>query len=74
MLRTVGATFDGKVLRPDEPLPIEANTRVRVTVETLEEVTEEPTSFLRTARSLRLNGPADWATNLDDYLYGDPTR
>ncbi|MDX6496948.1 MAG: hypothetical protein QOG23_208 [Blastocatellia bacterium] len=30
----------------------------------------EPTSFLQVARSLRLQGPADWSSRLDDYLYG----
>lgn len=30
----------------------------------------EPKSFLRVARSLRLQGPADWSSRLDDYLYG----
>ena len=34
MLQTVDAVFDGAVLRPDVPLALQANTRVRVTVET----------------------------------------
>ena len=29
-----------------------------------------PKSFLQVARSLRLQGPADWSSRLDDYLYG----
>jgi hypothetical protein len=36
MTRTLEATFDGKVLRPDKPLNLEPNTRVRVTIETRE--------------------------------------
>ncbi len=69
MTKTVGAIFDGVTLRPDEPLDLPANTRVRVTIET-------PTtpgtagSFLDTALSLGLSGPRDWSTNLEDYLYG----
>jgi hypothetical protein len=70
MIQTIEAVFDGAVLRLDEPLQIEANTRVRVTVETLPAEESRPRSFLRTARSLRLEGPADWSANLDDYLYG----
>jgi hypothetical protein len=27
-------------------------------------------SFLQVARSLHLQGPADWSSRLDDYLYG----
>jgi len=34
MTRTVEATFDGEVLLLDEPLDLEPNTRVRVTIET----------------------------------------
>jgi AF2212-like protein len=36
MTTTLEATFDGKVLRPDTPLDLEPNTRVRVTIETRE--------------------------------------
>ena len=71
MVQTVEALFDGKVLRPDTPLPLEANTRVRLTVETLPAAQQRPRSFLRTARSLKLDGPADWSANLDHYLYGE---
>ncbi len=34
MTRTVEATFDGEALILDEPLDLEPNTRVRVTIET----------------------------------------
>ena len=71
MIQTVEAFFDGTVLRPDTPLSLEANTRVRVTVETLPAEEQRPRSFLRTARSLKLEGPADWSANLDHYLYGE---
>jgi len=71
MVQTIDALYDGSVLRPDSPLPLEANTRVRVTVETLPDAELPPKSFLRTARSLKLDGPADWSSNLDHYLYGD---
>lgn len=70
MVQTIDALFDGTVLRPDMPLLLEANTRVRVTVETLPAEEQPPRSFLRTARSLKLEGPADWSANLDHYLYG----
>jgi len=70
MVQTLEAVFDGTVLRPDEPLHLEPNTRVRIVVETVDD-DREPTSFLRTARSLNLEGPADWSANIDAYLYGD---
>jgi predicted DNA-binding antitoxin AbrB/MazE fold protein len=70
MMKTIEAVFDGKVLRPENPLGLEPNTRVRITIETMEPVPERAISFLRTARSLNLDGPPDWALNLDTYLYG----
>ncbi|MBM3236027.1 hypothetical protein FJZ31_06975 [Candidatus Poribacteria bacterium] len=33
-------------------------------------VVDESLSFLQTARLLNLEGPADWSTNLEEYLYG----
>ena len=71
MVQIIEAFFDGTVLRPDKQLPFEANTRVRVTVETLPVEEKQPRSFLSTARSLKLEGPADWSANLDHYLYGE---
>ena len=72
MVQTIEAIFDGTVIRFEEPLPLEANTRVRVTVETLPTQEKQPRSFLRTAQSLNLQGPADWSANLDRYLYENP--
>jgi hypothetical protein len=71
MTKTIEATFDGIVFRPTEPVILEPNTTVRLTVETLPVQTGMPTSFLQTAQSLNLEGPPDWATNLDKYLYGE---
>ena len=68
MATTIEARFDGRVFHPTEPLDLPANTVVRLIIEPLP---DEPASFLRTARSLRLEGPADWASNLDSYLYGE---
>ena len=70
MIETIEAIFDGEALRPENPLSLEPDTRVRVTVETLEPAARESTSFLDTAQSLNLDGPPDWAENIDSYLYG----
>jgi len=66
------ATFDGQVLRLDEPIPLPPNTRVRLSVEPADSgvAVEEGRSFLSVARSLDLEGPPDWSDNLEDYLYG----
>jgi hypothetical protein len=68
MATTIEATFDGKVFRPVGVVELPPNTIVRLTVEPLP---TQSTSFLRTARSLNLQGPPDWASNLDNYLYGE---
>lgn len=73
MTRTIEAVFDGKVLRPEEPLDLQPNTRVRITIETSTEAETKPHSFLRTARSLKLEGPSDWSARIEEYLYGNHT-
>ncbi|MBV8858881.1 MAG: antitoxin family protein [Acidobacteria bacterium] len=73
MSKTVEAVFDGEVLRPDEPIDLEPNTRVRVTIEPAAPPRGKSKSFLRTALSLNLQGPPDWSERLDDYLYGGET-
>lgn len=71
MTRTMTATFDGEVLRPDEPVDLEPNTKVRVTIETVESpAPKEPVSVLDVAASLKLEGPTDWSERFEDYLYG----
>lgn len=72
MTTVVYATFDGEVLRPEGPVSIEPNTRVRVTIETQTGGKPGATSFLKTARSLKIEGPPDWSERFDDYLYGEP--
>ncbi len=69
MVRTIEAVFDGEVLRPENPLALEPNTRVRITIETVEPHTKEAISFLDVALSLNLEGPPDWAENIETYLY-----
>lgn len=64
MTKTIEAVFDGETIRPDEPLELPPNTRVRVTIESLP-ATGEAASFLRTARNLKLTGPPDWSSNLE---------
>lgn len=71
MTKTLFATFDGEVLRPEEPLSLAPNTRVRVTIETTEESDAPAVSFLRTAQALNLDGPSDWSARIEEYLYGD---
>jgi predicted DNA-binding antitoxin AbrB/MazE fold protein len=70
MSQTLDAVFDGNVFRPDQPIELEPNTRVRITIEPTPTAEQNSESFLRVARSLNLEGPPDWSSRLDDYLYG----
>ena len=74
MIKIIEAVFDGKVLRPKDALTLEPNTRVRITIEPVEQTTKDAVSFLDTALSLKLDGPPDWAVNIDSYLYGGENR
>ncbi len=70
MTKTIEAVFYGVTLRPDEPLELPPNTRVRLTIES-PPTSGTPKSFLRMARALALAGPRDWSSNLEAYLYGE---
>jgi hypothetical protein len=61
----IEATFDGNVFHPTGDVPLSPNTSVRLIVEPLQTKNHRPTSFLKTARGLDLQGPTDWASNLD---------
>lgn len=74
MTKTLFATFDDEVLRPEEPVALAPNTRVLVTIETTPESGPPASSFLRTAQTLDLDGPADWSGRIEEYLYGEVER
>lgn len=71
MSQTLEATFDGEVFRPTEAVELKPDTHVQLIVTVKSPVVEKPKSFLRVARSLKLTGPADWSSRVDDYLYGE---
>lgn len=83
MEKIFDATYDGEVFRPDEPVDLASNTKVKVIVE--DEIAEpkklklvemlkkgkgKPYAFLRYARSVGIDAPPDYASNVDEYLYG----
>lgn len=68
-MEVIPAMYDGKSLLLDNPLKLKPNTRVLVHIETVVETMNKKRSFLKTARSLNLDGPKDWSERLDDYLY-----
>lgn len=70
MTQTLEATFDGQVFRPVQQVDLEPDTKVEIIVTVKITPPENPKSFLRTARSLKLKGPKDFSSRVDDYLYG----
>jgi len=70
MSQTLEATFDGQVFRPTETVELQPDTQVQLVVTVKAASEEKPKSFLRTARSLKLKGPKDFSSRIDDYLYG----
>ena len=72
MGQVIEAIYDGAVFRPTVPVTLKPNTRVRVTVARDVGTSAPVISFLDTASSINLDGPTDWAANIEDYLYGRP--
>ena len=79
MTTTIEATFDGEVFRPTQPVPLEPNTPVKLTVEMaappapedkVSDKTAKPYSFFDVLKSMQIDGPPDWSANVDKYLYG----
>jgi hypothetical protein len=70
MTNILTATFDGFVLRPNEPLLLQPNTQVKITLEVEENATTDSSeSLLDVAESLHLQDPPDWSARRDDFLY-----
>ncbi|MHB8763534.1 MAG: hypothetical protein ACYDA8_04220 [Deferrisomatales bacterium] len=69
MVQMMNAIFDGKAFRPDGPVDLRPNTRVRIAVEMPDVEPAPARSFLDTARSLELEGPPDWSERFEEYLY-----
>lgn len=72
--RVVAESGDTVTVRLEEPMQLEPNARVRLTMETCGDPAVQPAFFLDVVQGLNLDGPADASTRLDDYLYGDASR
>lgn len=75
MNTVIEAIFNGQVFEPTELVKLKANTKVKLTIEAeIKEEVNQDYSFFKTARSLKINAPADFSENIDNYLYGDETE
>jgi len=84
-MRIIKAAYDGRSFHPDEPVALPPNTRVmlRLRAEPAEPDTDRNPlaaadielphiheTFADGVRRIRINGPPDWASRADHYLYG----
>jgi predicted DNA-binding antitoxin AbrB/MazE fold protein len=79
MSTKVRAVYDGEVFKPIESLELPPDTEVELTI--IECSTEknhdagEEYSFIRTALELAIDeGPTDWSTRYEEYLYPYPPK
>ncbi len=73
------AHFDGKNICPDEPLSLPANVPLRVTVNEVSGTRFEANGPINLFDRLEaevglVDGPSDWATQHDHFLYGAPNK
>lgn len=70
MAITIRATYDGKAFVPKESVNLPKDTDVTLTVEEGErEPGEGRYLFFKAAMAANLQGPPDWSSRIDDYLY-----
>ncbi|HEU4558199.1 MAG TPA: hypothetical protein VFS20_10130 [Longimicrobium sp.] len=80
-MKIINATYDGRTIYPDEPLPLPRDTRITVTVHMPEpdaepnpldaanvELPRSNETFAEAVRRIRIDGPADWSQRVDYYL------
>ena len=72
--REIEVTFDGEVLRPDQPLDLEPNKTYRVRIERVETEPHSENGLQRILNSARDLGCPDLAEQHDHYLYGTPKK
>jgi predicted DNA-binding antitoxin AbrB/MazE fold protein len=82
MSQVLEAIFDGTVFRPDEPVELKPNTRVKIVVtaassdektsQTLGELIDE--CFKNVPPEVMDELPEDASLNLDHYLYNAPKK
>jgi len=72
--KTLHVIFDGKVLRPEEPVDLEPDVCYLVTIERKEETGKQSLWDTLNKFSGKVEGPEDWSKEHDHYLYGTQKR
>lgn len=75
MSQTITVIYDGQVLRPETTVDLEINARYRVTIEELAPPSHAGNAWdVLESMTGSVEGPVDWATEHDHYLYGSAKR
>jgi AF2212-like len=76
MEKTLTVVFDGTVFRPAEPVDLEPNTSCVITIvsHTSPPCKIEDAWDVLDQMTGTIDGPEDWSTEHDHYLYGTPKR
>ena len=73
MDKTLTATYDGQVFRPDAPLDLAPNSRYVITLHLAQPAAAEGNvGDLLEELAGTVDAPEDWAGEHDRYLYGSP--
>jgi predicted DNA-binding antitoxin AbrB/MazE fold protein len=75
MTQIIEAIFNGKVFEPTETINLKPNTKVKLKIE--QEISEKPDqsyTFLKTARTLKIDAPRDFSSNFDHYLSNEKNK
>lgn len=72
--RTLHARFDGKVLKPEEPVNLKQDVRYLITVESEEPTGKQSLWDVLDEFTGKVEGPKDWSEEHDHYLYGVSKR
>jgi len=75
MVQSIIVTYDGQVLKPEQPLNLEADKQYRITITPTAALGEAGDAWdVLDALAGTVNAPSDWAAEHDHYLYGADKR
>jgi len=76
MLQTIDAIFDGRVLVPQNGFQLIEGKHYKLIIQPVDQAAAPVESAWDLLGQLTgtVEGPADWASEVDHYLYGTPKR
>lgn len=75
MAQSIIVTYDGQVLKPEQPLDLELDKQYRITITPTDMLDEAGDAWdVLDALAGTVDAPSDWAAEHDHYLYGTEKR